>query len=287
LFEVMRFRLSRVALAVLVAMTVVATAAVPAAARGHGGRTKRGVASSQYLRSSPSTLAAIGATWAHNWSAQAPPRARGLEWVPMVWGPGFLTPAVRRSLRTAARRHRARYLLAFNEPDSTSQSNMTPDQAAALWPELERTGLRLGSPAPQVPGDGWLDRFIALAEQRRLRVDFIALHYYQDFTNPHAVSDLRRQLIRIHRRYEKPIWITEIGAIDIRSWGENMLRVPTVAMADSYIGRLFAMLDRLPFVQRYAWFTDVCWGDPDCRFGSLFDASGHLTPAGHVFAAAR
>jgi Glycosyl hydrolase catalytic core len=164
---------------------------------------------------------------------------------------------------------------------------MTPDRAARLWPELELTGLKLGSPAPQVPGDGWLTRFMALAKRHRLRVDFIALHYYQDFTDPHAVSDLRRQLISIHDRYHKPIWITEIGAIDLRSWGERMMRAPTAAMADAYMASVFAMLDRLPFVQRYAWFTDDCWNHPDCRFGSLFNARGRLTSAGHVFEAAR
>jgi hypothetical protein len=128
---------------------------------------------------------------------------------------------------------------------------------------------------------------MALAEQDRLRVDFIALHYYRDFTNPQAVSALRRQLIGIHNRYHKPIWITEIGAIDIRSWGEPMMRVPTAAMANAYMARLFAMLDRLPFVQRYAWFTDVCWNHLDCRFGSLFNDQGRLTSAGHAFGAAR
>jgi hypothetical protein len=77
-----------------------------------------------------------------------------------------------------------------------SQSNMTPGQAADLWPQLERTGLILGSPAPAVPTDGWLSRFMALVRRRHLRVDFIALHYYQDFTNPQAVAALRRQVHR-------------------------------------------------------------------------------------------
>lgn len=204
----------------------------------------------------------------------------------MVRGAGSVTPEVLRSLRADARTERARYRLGFNEPDSGSQANMSPAHAARLWPQLERTGLTLGSPAPQVPGDGWLSQFMALARQHHLRVDFIALHYYQDFTDPHAVSELRQQLIGIHDRYRKPIWITEIGAIDIRSWGEYMERRPTTGMADGYMTRLFAMLDRLPFVQRYAWFTDNCWNAPGCRFGSLFTGSGRLTSAGHAFASA-
>lgn len=268
------------------AMIVCAGALVPAGAWGLGARlpSKRGVASSRYLQADPSVLTRIGAAWAYDWSAQAPRRVRGLDWVPMVWGSGSLTAGVLRSLTAADRTGRARYLLGFNEPDSAAQSHMSPEQAARLWPELERTGLKLGSPAPAVPGDGWLARFMSLARRRRLRVDFIALHYYQDFTDPRAVSDLRGQLIRIHARYRKPIWITEIGAIDIRAWGEPMTRAPTVARAEGYMASLFAMLDRLPFVQRYAWFTDDCWNHSDCRYGSLFTGRGQLTPAGRVFA---
>jgi len=276
--------------AALGALLALAAAVPPSSARSLAVReahTKRGIASSQYLQRDPSRLAAIGATWAYDWSAQAPPAVHGLQWVPMVWGAGSLTPAVLRSLRTDALTGRARDLLGFNEPDSPSQANMSPEQAAQLWPELESTGLRLGSPAPQVPGDGWLTRFMTLAKQRRLRVDFIALHYYQDFTDPHAVSELRQQLVAIHDRYHKPIWITEIGAIDLRSWGEPMQRRPTQAMADGYMTRLFTMLDALPFVQRYAWFTDDCWNHSGCRYGSLFTARHRLASAGRVFETAR
>jgi len=206
-------------------------------------------------------------------------------WVPMVWGAGSLTPASITRLRAVKRSGRARDLLGFNEPDSSAQSNMTPMRAAALWPKLESTGLRLGSPAPQAPGDGWLARFMALARARRLRVDFIALHYYQDFTNPNAVSELRHRLVALHAKYRKPIWITEIGALDIRAWKEPMMRRPTEALATSYMRKLFAMLDALPFVERYAWFTDDCWGNTDCRLSSLLDSAGRLTPAGSTFRA--
>lgn len=244
---------------------------------------KRGVASSRYLASDPVVLSRLGASWAYNWSSAPPPRRGGPRWVPMLWGPGSVTSAAIASLRAAKRSRRARELLGFNEPDSSTQSSMTPTRAAALWPELERTGLRLGSPAPAVPGDGWLAHFMALAHRRHLRVDFIALHYYQDFTNPNAVAELRRQLIALHNEYRKPIWITEIGAMDIRGWHQPMLREPTEALATDYMRALFQMLDSLPFVERYAWFTDDCWNDTRCRFSSLLDAAGSVMPAGSTF----
>jgi hypothetical protein len=252
------------------------------AAAASAGHEKRGVASSRYLASNPRVLSGIGAAWGYDWSALPPARGGGPPWVPMVWGEGSVTPATTASLRALRRSGRAQQLLGFNEPDSSSQANMTPEQAAALWPRLERTGLKLGSPAPAVPSDGWLARFMAIATARHLRVDFIALHYYQDFTNPHAVSDLRGQLVAIHHRYRKPIWITEIGALDIRTWKEPMLHAPTDALAAGYMHDLFAMLDGLPFLQRYAWFTDDCWNDAACRYGSLFTSAGHVTRAGET-----
>jgi hypothetical protein len=274
----------------LLAVLALAQAALssPAAAplrqaRAFAVHPKRGVASARYLASDPSVLPRLGAAWAYDWSATAPPRRPGPQWVPMVWGSGSVTPAVLASLRAARRSGRAGDLLGFNEPDSSSQANMTPARAAGLWPQLERTGLRLGSPAPAVPGDGWLARFMALARARHLRVDFIALHYYQDVTYPGAVADLRRQLETIHREYGKPIWITEIGAMDLRRWGEPMTRPPTEALVTAYMRRLFAVLDALPFVAHYAWFTDECWLDKTCHLSSLFTAAGRLTPAGSTF----
>ncbi|HEY7967555.1 MAG TPA: glycosyl hydrolase [Solirubrobacteraceae bacterium] len=253
--------------------------------RAHGAPlpSKRGVASSQYLSVDPAKLSQLGAGWAYDWSANAPPATASLLWVPMIADAGALTPGTIARLRAAGRAGRVRYLLGFNEPDSASQSNLTPQQAAALWPQLERTGRVLGSPAPATPSDGWLASFMALARRRHLRVDFIALHYYQDFTDPNVVSELRRQLKSLHDEYHRPIWITEIGAIDIRSWHEPMTGVPTDALAARYMRKLFAMLDALPFVQRYSWFTDDCWSDAACRYGSLFTANGRITLAGKTF----
>jgi hypothetical protein len=124
---------------------------------------------------------------------------------------------------------------------------------------------------------------MAIARGRRLRVDFIALHFYQDFTDPRAVSQLRDELISIHRRYGKPIWITEIGALDIRAWGEHMHSTPTGALSGAYIGHLVPMLDSLGFVQRYAWFTDYCARLPGCPYSALFDRRGGLTQRGVVY----
>jgi hypothetical protein len=274
--------------AAVAALAAVAAVAAVAAGAGSPSRvdrsdSKRGVASAKYLSSDPRALTRVHTAWAYDWSWQAPAGTAGVEWVPMIWGPGSVTRASISSLSGDRRSGRARFLLGFNEPDSRSQSDITPTQAAALWPRLASTGLRLGSPAPAVPGDGWLARFMSIARARRLRVDFIALHFYQDFTNPQAVDQLRAELISIHRRYGKPIWITEIGALDIRAWGEQMHSRPTAGLASSYLRRLLPMLDGLSFVQRFAWFTDYCRSPPGCPYSALYDGGGRLTDRGRIY----
>jgi hypothetical protein len=46
----------------------------------------------------------------------------------------------------------AEFILGFNEPDHVDQANMTPQQAADAWPELEKhaNGRPLVSPATSI-----------------------------------------------------------------------------------------------------------------------------------------
>jgi Glycosyl hydrolase catalytic core len=250
--------------------------------------SKRGIASAKYLRSDPAKLDQLNVSWAYDWSSQLPPESAGghVQWVPMVWGAASVTRQVISALTADRKRGRAVDLLGFNEPDNASQSNMTPLQAADLWPRLESTGLQLGAPAPAVPGDGWLARFMKLVRARHLRVDFLTVHVYQDFTDASAVSQLKQELRSLYATYHRPIWVTELGTIDIRTWGDYMERTPTYALAERYMKAVTAMLNALPFVQRYAWFSDNCWSTPACRYGSLFNGRNQLTPIGRAYARA-
>jgi hypothetical protein len=244
---------------------------------------KKGVASAMYLGKDPAKIAALNVSWAYNWSSNVPASTSSVEDVPMVWGPGSVTPTVIKALKAGEASGAYRRLLAFNEPDHTDQSNMTPQQAIALWPQLESTGLQLGSPATASPNDGWLDQFMSLAAAHGYRVDFIALHFYIDFTSPTAVANLQRTLQSVYARYHKPIWITEIGAVDTRPWGEAMKRTPTDTQAVTFMSQVTSMLDGLSFVTHYAWFADNVWADPQLRMSSLYDADGVLTASGQQY----
>lgn len=257
-----------------------APAATGAAAAGNG---KVGVASAVYLDKNPLKLAQLGAKWAYDWTANVGPPQDGVQRIPMIWSRRYLTTTNIQALSMAQADGQAKYLLGFNEPDNRHQANLTPVQAANLWPKLEQTGLLLGSPATETPTNGWLKSFMAIAHRRDLLVNFITLHYYLDFTNPNAVAGMRKQLIQVHNAYHLPIWITELGALDIRRWGQPMLHPGTIVQAQVFMRKVFRMLNALPFVQRYAWYTDSCAGQPGCRFSSLFGTLGAVTPEGREF----
>ncbi len=89
-------------------------------------------------------LADVGAGWYYNWAPNNNdvPGPAGVEFVPMIWGKANVTDAT-----LAQAKKEGDELLGFNEPDMGGQANMSVEDALAAWPELQDTGMRLGSPA--------------------------------------------------------------------------------------------------------------------------------------------
>ncbi|MET9992889.1 glycosyl hydrolase [Streptomyces mutabilis] len=229
-------------------------------------------------------LGALGSSWYYNWSTSGA-KAGATEYVPMAWNDVALTDDTVRTLRTGADNGDYSALLGFNEPDLADQANMTVEQALDAWPELQSTGLRLGSPAPANYWSGWLDDFMEGAAERGLRVDFIALHLYPDWTNPGALEEVRGILTDAWNKWHKPIWLTEIGTVDTSAW-KPMYGTPTHAKADGLIQKLVPLLESLPYVERYAWFADDCAKTATCQYSTLYGTDGRLTSHGAAYAAA-
>lgn len=142
-------------------------------------------------------LEALRTNWYYNWTPAPPSGTTYMEFVPMLWGASSVTTANIDALKAGKASGKYKHLLAFNEPNGVNQADMTVDQAIALWPKLQSTGLRLVSPAPttttsttntSTPGVAWIDDFMTKALAKGYRVDVIALHYYGDWTNPNLVS---------------------------------------------------------------------------------------------------
>jgi hypothetical protein len=223
-------------------------------------------------------LVKSGAAWYYTWSTNhngitTPASAK---FVPMVWGSGSVTAA---SLGQAKRA--SHILLTFNEPDMGAQSNMTVQQALNLWPKLMATGMRLGSPAVAFGGatpGGWLDSFIHGAAARHYRVSFITLHWYGgDFTTSAAVSQLKSYIQAVWARYHKPIWLTEFA---LARFGATTT-FPSPRLQAAFITSATAMLQRLSYVWRYAWFAlPANSGDGSA---GLFSNGAVATTAGQAF----
>jgi hypothetical protein len=225
-------------------------------------------------------LARSAASWYFTWS---PGHAgittpRGTQFVPMIWGSAGVTAATLRQVK-----REGRYLLTFNEPDSSSQSDLTVAQALSLWPQLMTTGMRLGSPAVRtgapVPG-GWLDQFMTDAKSRGYRVSFLTLHWYgSDFATSAAVAQLKSYLRATYARYHLPIWLTEFALIKFGA----TTTFPSPRGQAAFLTAATRMLRRLSYVQRYAWFALPA--TPGDGSAGLFRPGAAATAAGRAFRA--
>ena len=223
-----------------------------------------------------------GASWYYTWSSghNGIDTPSGAEFVPMIWGPHSVTANTLNQAKA-----NGHSLLGFNEPDMSSQSNMSVDDALRLWPQLQATGMTLGSPAVAWGGadaGGWLDRFMSGAKTKGYRVDFITLHWYgADFRTANAVSQLKSYIQAVYQRYHKPIWLTEFALIDF----SGGTQVASQAQQAAFVTASTRMLDGLSYLKRYAWFALPA--DDNKASTGLYTSGPVATAVGKAFEAAR
>lgn len=160
-------------------------------------------------------------------------------------------------------------VLGFNEPERADQGNTTLDDAIRLWPRLvelaEQKNLRLGSPAPSSDAKGmdWLTEFMKRAKREKLRVDFIAIHWYRS----RDADAFATWLKELDREWRLPIWLTEFNG-----WSG------TERENYAFLRSALRTLDRSKSVERYAYF------DPGKgKEHSLFKADGSLSRLGELY----
>jgi hypothetical protein len=248
---------------------------------------KRGVA---YDLASPADLAALspGVSWWYNWSPNPNPAVPAdyathysMDFYPMLWNGNYDATAVVSYLKSNPN---IKYMLVMNEPNLMSQANLTPQQAAQIWPGYEsisaQTGVKIVGPAItwgtmsgyQDPV-AWLDAFYAAYQAanggRDPRIDYLAFHWYD--------YGLSNQLDRLDK-YNKPIWVTEFANWHSQNDGS---RVTTLAEQESQMTNMVATCEARADVFRYAWFTGRL--SPDPHFSSLLGATGELTGLGQTY----
>ncbi len=211
----------------------------------------------------------VNGTWSYSWSADQNSSA-GVEYVPIRQNGGWP------GWSEISGKQYVSHVLGFNEPDHTEQSNLTVVQALAQWPDMMRTGLRIGSPA--VTNNSWIYAFMDSCKAKNYRVDFVAYHAYWGGKSP---ANWYNDLKYIHERTGRPLWITEWnnGANwTTESWptSDHSLSAANAAKQLADLKGILTVLDTAHFIERYSIYNWV----QDCRAMILADT---LTPAGKYY----
>jgi len=263
------------------------TAIKPPAPLAAAKSAKRGVA---YDLANKADLQALspGVSWWYDWGLQpnagVPDNYRrkdGMDFFPMLWNASYDKAQVEAWLLANPK---VRYLLVLNEPNLTDQANMTPQQAAAIWPGYESiaadTGVKIVGPQMTwgtLPGYSdpvvWLDAFYAAYQSanggRQPRIDYLGFHWYD--------YGLSGQLDRL-AKYGKPFWVTEMA-----NWhtGDGSAAIDTPEKQQAQMTDMVSTCESRADVFRYAWFTGR-WS-PDPHYTSLLAGKGQLTALGQLY----
>ena len=167
-----------------------------------------------------------------------------------------------------------RALLGFNEPDNKGQSNLSPKQAAAYWPQLDDLAQSFDPPLTLVGpgmthwdstgGSPWLDQFFGnLSAPLAKRILYLAQHDYSG-----GGQGIISRADAAYRRYGRKVWLTEFSV------GKSAGR----AANDRFAAEVLPLLDEAESVARYAWYSARNRPDPD----GWVNASSLLPPVNNV-----
>ncbi len=227
--------------------------------------------------------AQFGLNWAYNYDDHTgvtlPPQA---NFVPMIHDANW-EPLSDVQSRSPGWRSQTTpdYLLTYNEPDNSTQANMTTAQVIGLWPQLQALGVPLLSPAMQNTYDSWAYSFFSSIASNNYRVDYTAVHLYV----PPNASSLINNLHSAYTTWGRPVWLTEFSPVDwsnTQSWSEN----------DDYnfLAEFMWQAENQDWLRRYAIFpfsgnnSASPWVDNGYR-GNFFLADGAtLSPYGELYA---
>ena len=232
-------------------------------------------------------IAGLDNTWFYRWNNQ------GLSDLqracsPMAWG--YSGANDDDDINVYQSKYKATHVLGFNEPDDCDGQSGQYDNlcdvptAVDVYKNLMKTGLRLVSPAcRQGAVFDWLNSFNQQAVQNDIRIDVIAMHWYdwccrpQDSPNadPNAIFERFKTFLNaVYALYGLPIWITEFNGNKYRSIETNR----------QFMELAVPYLEGLDFVERYAWFephnVDVSEDPGNAEF---YDQNMNLTDIGMFY----
>ncbi|KAF2102108.1 hypothetical protein NA57DRAFT_35512, partial [Rhizodiscina lignyota] len=187
-------------------------------------------------------------SWAYDWgSSDSGLNSEDFEFAPLLWGTDSdFTSSWSANAKDAISKG-SEHLLCFNEPDLSTQSNLSPDDAAegfkTYMMPFANSGVQLGSPAVTNGGAPmgltWMGNFLDSCGDD-CQVDFICLHWYDSYSN---VAYFKSYLEGAWNQFKKPLWITEFGTTD-----------GTDDQIASFLEEVLPWMDSQDYIQKYAFF---------------------------------
>lgn len=220
-------------------------------------------------------------SWVYDWGGgSGPALTNGETYVPMLWGPSSSRSWLPGTFTTLAK---PQYILGFNEPDNSTQANMTEGSAAQIWPTLLGANVPLVSPGAQNNTDAWMFEYFAEMQNNNYRVDYTTTHLYVPPNAGSVIGDLQANL----NDWGRPVWLTEFSPVD---WS-NTKGWSTVSNYN-FLWEFMWRAEDTPWLRHYSMFlfsasdelTNNQWVNTGQR-GNAFLADGStLTPYGELYA---
>lgn len=221
----------------------------------------------------------LNESWYYNWGATNPIDLYR-EFAPMTWGKTAIDAQT--DINFFVNKSSITHVLSFNEADDCAgQSGQygglcQQDTAVKYHENLMKTGLRIASPACRENEElDWLKIFNTMAVSRAIRMDVVAIHWYDWSSNPTSTPNadptqifnrFKSAVAAAYNYYKMPIWITEFNA--------NPARARSIQ--DKFLQLALPWLESTPYVERYCWFQPA-------GSGEYFDANNVITSTGLIY----
>ena len=207
-------------------------------------------------------LSLLNVSWYYSWGYTTDLVSPPAQFIPMVF-----------SLNTIPSVTPKQTILGFNEPDNTSQSNMSVATAIANWSTLVNNSTLVGSPAtagnPLTSGS-WLTQFMNW--NPKPKVDFVCVHWYKGV----SVTKFKSDMTAIINLYGKPIWITEFAPQTVSS-AQAQPNKYTQDQVNTFLNQVIPWMEQNPMIQKYAYHN------PKYGTCAIFTSTGSLTPTGITY----
>ena len=221
----------------------------------------------------------VNATWTYNWGSGKPSNLpSGVEFYPMWWSYYGATQSADTAALTALVDGGAPVLLMYNEPDNTSQANLTTAYALQGYTHASVAAKSIGfgnliSPACANDEDTWMQEFMAAVKSQGLLCHAVAIHNYDS-----SASAFLSFVDGVHSMYGYNVYVTEFAPTD---WASPTSI--TVADCESFMATAVPGLKSRSYVLDYSWYCGTLPGTNVLETAALFDSSGNLTALGSQY----